>query len=237
VAISVLIVEELDATRVLKSDLPSADILVLPEYSLGRIRIEELKQISKDFAALARVVVPGSGIMDNRNVAPIIVEGEVVAYSEKLFPSRATGERLRIAPGRRLAVVEVSGLASIGVVICLDAFYPETVRALALSGAEIVVNPSKISSDRVGTWRAVGIARAFENSIWFIGVNAKGIKYRDGREVSGGSFAAGPNSEFLEPSNHPVAIDVDSVKYTRSRRGFLLDAVKPEMIDVVRVKT
>lgn len=201
------------------------DVLAFPEYSLGRIDIKRVEELGRELGSLAKVVVLGSGLLGNRNVSPIIVDGELVAFSEKLNPSRSTGERLRVAPGRSLSIVKVRGLASIGVVVCVDVFYPEIVRSLALSGATIIVNPSKIPVDRIGLWRSIGVARAFENSVWLVGVNASGSSYRDGRRVEGGSFAAGPNGELMElRSGMTVELDLAAIEYARNRRGFLFDA-------------
>lgn len=211
------------------------DLMVFPEYSLGKIDVSRVRALGRELSSLAKVVVLGSGVLGNRNVSPIIVDGELVAISEKLNPSRSTGERLRVAPGGSLAVVDVRGLAAVGVVVCVDVFYPEVVRSLALSGASIVVNPSKIPVDRVRLWRATGMVRAFENSVWLIGVNGAGSSYRDGRRVEGGSFAAGPNGEFVELKHGVIAeLDLAAVEYARSRRGFLLDVVHGE-IRVTRV--
>jgi beta-ureidopropionase len=80
----------------------------------------------------------------------------------------------------------------VGVTICWDRFFPESWRALAIQGAEIIINPiasSAPSSDP--RWTRVQAAAAFSNQV-FVGVaNWTGVA-EDDEPYSGGSY-------FLDP--------------------------------------
>lgn len=155
----------------------------------------------------------------------------LINYSEKVYPSRATGERVEISGGTRLGIVEVNGWR-VGCIICVDAMYPELTRLLAKHGVDLIVNPSSISVDRVSLWRSLGLIRAFENSAYFASAMGTGYKYPDGRDVLGGSFAASPNGEFVLTVDlgaeglFTTVINYNEIKYARSRRGGYVDDLR-----------
>ncbi len=200
----------------------NTDLIVLPENWVGtRVLsneefneyVEMLKAIAKDINAL---IIGGAVYVNingkNVSVCPPMVSGRggLINYSEKVYPSRATGERVEISGGTRLGIVEVNGWR-VGCIICVDAMYPELTRLLAKHGVDLIVNPSSISVDRVSLWRSLGLIRAFENSAYFASaMGTGGYKYPDGRDVLGGSFAASPNGEFV--------LTVDLVLRVYSRR-------------------
>lgn len=164
----------------------------------------------------------------NVSVCPMVSEKGLINYSEKIYPSRATGERMGISSGNRLGIVDVNGWR-VGCIICVDAMYPELPRLLARHGVDIIINPSSISVDRVPLWRSLGLIRAFENSAYFASAMGTGYKYPDGRDVLGGSFVASPNGEFIltvdlgNEGLFTAIIDYNEIEYARSRRGYVDD--------------
>ncbi len=215
-----------------------ADLIVLPENWIG-IRaltegefheyVDELSVIARELNAL---VIGGSAYVDVngrvKSICPMVGAKGLINYSEKIFPSRATGERLRVSGGDRLGIVEMHGWL-IGCVICVDAMYPEITRALARYGVHVIANPSSISEDRVNFWRSLGLVRAFENSAYYVASMGTGYKYPDGRNVVGGSFVASPNGTYplLAPTGVEGAWNVTlssaEVNYARQRRGYIED--------------
>lgn len=131
--------------------------------------------------SMGLLAVPGSG---------------VYTACEKVYPSKAVGERGFIERGRLYKPLSVSGWM-VSCIVCVDVFYPELSRAHVLAGAELLLNPAKITVDRVPLWRAALLARAAENVAYTAGsIPAKG-SYRDGRTVEGGGAVYTPDGKPL----------------------------------------
>ena len=78
-----------------------------------------------------------------------------------------------IRPGSALTSLKIGGLTW-GFSICYDLRFPELFRALALQGAEVLVNCAAWPTLRQTHWDLVSPARAIENQAYFIGVNRVG---------------------------------------------------------------
>lgn len=63
-----------------------------------------------------------------------------------------------------------------GVIICYDVDFPETCRALALSGAEIIFVPAAWATTHRSLWDIYLPARALENTVFVAGVNRTGTE-------------------------------------------------------------
>ncbi|GAB6946151.1 carbon-nitrogen hydrolase family protein [Vulcanisaeta sp. JCM 16161] len=214
------------------------DLIVLPENWVGT-RVLSNEEFN-EFVEMLRVIAEGVNALviggavyvningKNVSVCPMVSEKGLINYSEKIYPSRATGERMGISSGNRLGIVDVNGWR-VGCIICVDAMYPELPRLLARHGVDIIINPSSISVDRVPLWRSLGLIRAFENSAYFASAMGTGYKYPDGRDVLGGSFVASPNGEFIltvdlgNEGLFTAIIDYNEIEYARSRRGYVDD--------------
>lgn len=149
------------------------------------------------------------------------------AFYSKIFPSQAVGERAHITPGKHLTIVEYAGW-KIGVLVCVDLFYPELARCLALLGCSLIVNPAGIPSDRQALWQSVGLVRASENTLFVAGVNSTGGVYPDGRRIAGGSFVALPHGHFggiVGPEETVLLVELEKglIEETRKRWPYLLD--------------
>jgi predicted amidohydrolase len=64
-------------------------------------------------------------------------------------------------------------LGRIGMIICYDGDFPELSRMLALQGAEVIVRPSALMRS-FDIWELTNRARAYDNHVYMIGVNAVG---------------------------------------------------------------
>jgi beta-ureidopropionase len=95
--------------------------------------------------------------------------------------------------------VFATAIGRIGVAICWDRFFPETWRALALAGAEIIINPIASAIQRSESkWISLQSAAAFSNQVFVAVVNWAGPSSADNAlPCSGGSFVVDPSGELL----------------------------------------
>ena len=230
----------------LLSSVKDVDLVVLPEnWASKRILshdehhtiVEELGKLAK---ARSYVVVAGAHYVSGPSEAlslgvALTPSGEAYEY-DKHYPSSAIGERSFIRAGWRTTVFNVGGV-KVGVVVCVDLMYPEVVRRLTLRGADVILNPSSIPADRISLWRAVGRARAAENTVFVASVNNTMTYYPDGRRVAGGSFVASPEGELIldagvEEGVYVADLDLSHVLKVRSRWSFLEDVKRS--VDKIR---
>lgn len=99
-------------------------------------------------------------------------------------------ERELFQPGTEFPLFQVDGF-TMGLLICYDAEFPEPARWLALQGAELVVVPSVWSRGAGWRWAVQLPARALDNTVYLLGVNAAGEK------GCGGSLLLGPDGRLL----------------------------------------
>lgn len=93
------------------------------------------------------------------NTAPVYSpRGERIATYRKIFPWRPYET---VAPGAEFTVFDLGGVGRVGLSICYDAWFPETIRHLAGMGAELVLNCVLTS----GSDRAQGTVLARANAI------------------------------------------------------------------------
>ncbi|MQN00683.1 MAG: hypothetical protein DUD27_07530 [Lachnospiraceae bacterium] len=85
---------------------------------------------------------------------------------------------------------------NIGVVICFDRHIPETIRACALAGAEIVLIPSaNLKSEPLDVFKAEIVAEAYQNNVFIAMANRVGNE--DGLVFAGNSLVVGPDGRVL----------------------------------------
>ncbi|MCX8195582.1 MAG: carbon-nitrogen hydrolase family protein [Acidilobaceae archaeon] len=176
------------------------DLLALPEHWFSATRsgrsIEEYEEALLDLHERLKVDVLGglNTVLEGgelRSVGLAAIGGRSVRMCEKVHPSKATGERELVKGGSLLEPVKY-GSWVIGCVACVDIFYPEISRKLAVMGASVIYNPASITLDRLASWHSALRARAIENVAFVIGVNSWGNKYPDGRLTGGASAAYSP---------------------------------------------
>jgi predicted amidohydrolase len=81
-----------------------------------------------------------------------------------------------VAPGTEAPNVYEIGCARVGVEICYDLRFPEVTRALALGGAEIVVNPTNWPANAAPLADFIIRSRAAENRVWILAANRVGVE-------------------------------------------------------------
>ena len=117
--------------------------------------------------------------------------------------------------------------AKVGIAICQDRRYPESYRALALQGAEIIL----IGYNTPGSALALDLndlcmrAGAYANACWVVGVAKAGIE--DGLELIAGSSVINPQGQIVARAattgDELIAsrIDLDQMTPVRKRWNFL----------------
>jgi predicted amidohydrolase len=214
------------------------DVYVLPENWLSPSPVdpEEYEAAVEELAAElgAPLVIGGAQYVREpdgtvKSVGVAYIEGRLTRICEKVFPSAAVGERGLVKPGVPLEPVSFMGWR-ISCVVCVDIFYPELARIhTLLFGATLIVNPAKIPVDRVGLWRSALLSRAAENEVYVVGVNAAAEKYRDGRDVEGGSAVYTPDGRPLLEAGWGVGVFTvelrpERINAARARWAFVSDA-------------
>ena len=187
--------------------LAEVDLLLLPElWTSGYF----------DAAAVTSASEPADGPWQQRIAAMARQHGLALAYG---YPELAGGARyntvcLIAADGQDLltyrkvnlwgdyeralfaagdspsAIAEYRGWR-IGFSICYDTEYPETVRDLALRGADLVLAPTAVGAEFPLVAEAVIRVRALENGMWLAFANRSGSEH--GYRFDGKSAVVGPD--------------------------------------------
>lgn len=208
-----------------------ADLLVTPElfmsgYRLPAVRLHALAErldgpFSKRVEALARetgvAILYGFPERDGDNVynAVNVFSGagrHIAHYRKMLLPS--VDERAAFKPGDELLTFNLAGF-SIAPLICYDIEFPETVRASALAGADIVIAPTALRQHWAQIAEMMIPVRALENGIFVAYANWAGreadwhyaglscICGPDGKDLA----RAGPEAQIIKATLDKKAVD------------------------------
>ena len=220
------IIDEIDAVM---RRFPWLEMIVCPELAAcgtDPACAEPLPSRREErFQAVARQhgiwLVPGSFFESDGdllfNTTPVISPaGDVVTRHRKLFPWRPYEKR--VASGSQHTVFEIPGVATFGVLICYDMWFPETVRSLVWQGAEIILHPNLTSSVDRSPELAMIRAHAAQNQCYFFDVNLAGTV------GVGESLIAGPGGEVIYQAGKgreiiPLKLDLDYLRDVR-RNGW-----------------
>ena len=96
-----------------------------------------------------------------------------------------------MASGDAATVFDIPGVGRFGLSICYDMWFPETTRALAWQGAEVILHPTMTNTMDRDAELAIARASAATNQCYFIDINVAG------RLGYGRSCAYGPGGELL----------------------------------------
>ncbi len=214
----------------------NADLVALPELWIhstpthiitklsdhSQSIIKKLTSIAKSF----ELSIIGGGIYfeENHRIGigcPVINEqGELlgIQYKVHLFNE----EQVLFTPGDRFDVFKVAG-TNIGIAICHDIVYPESVRILALKDADVVINPSRIITAGIKPWQLYVSVRSLENRIPIIAPNVW-IKRRFG----GGSI-------IVKPVEKEGGIFIPSFNKLRNGSAVLLCEIDTDRLKKARI--
>ncbi|WP_454018310.1 N-carbamoylputrescine amidase [Azospirillum sp. Marseille-Q6669] len=204
-------------------------------------------------SALARelsVVIPTSFFERARNayynsLAMIDADGTVLGVYRKSHIPDGPGyqEKYYFNPGDTGFQVYKTRYAAIGCAICWDQWFPESARAMALKGAEILFYPTAIGSepqdgslDSQAHWTRVMQGHAGANLMPLVASNRIGREEGDtcGITFYGSSFIAGPTGELVAQADRDsetvltASFDLDRIAAQRASWGIFRDR-RPEL--------
>ncbi|MFI9212346.1 carbon-nitrogen hydrolase family protein [Streptomyces sp. NPDC053253] len=150
-----------------------------PEGWMEQAAVTVPGPLTDRLAGLAREtglwLVPGTvfertadGAIHNTALA-ISPEGEIAARYRKVFPWQPYEEAV---PGTSFTVFDIPGVGRIGLAICYDGSFPETMRQLAWLGAEVVIQPTLTTTRDREMELVCARANAWTNQIYVVNVNA-----------------------------------------------------------------
>ena len=160
-------------------------------------------------------LIPGS-IFERRdgeiyNTAPVIdPRGEVVARYRKQYPFLPYEKG--VSAGEDFVVFDVPGAGRIGLIICYDMWFPETVRTLAWLGAEAVLCPSLTNTVDREVELAISRSNAATNQLYFLNLNSAG------RLAVGRSIFVGPDGQVIHQAGAGREIITAEIDFGHVRR-------------------
>ena len=213
----------LEINKVLSED-EQTHMIVLSELAVSGVRPDKEKSLSTFlplFSDLAKKystwLIPGTfhEFEDDviYNTCPVINnEGELVAKARKLYPWLPYENQ--ITPGNEICTFEYPGAGIIGVHICYDLWFPETSRALAMAGAELIINPTLTPTQDREIETVMVRATAAQQQCYYVDVNSVG------EQGCGQSIACDPEGNVLHASDDQediftVEVDFDFVRNSR----------------------
>lgn len=224
------------------------DLVLLPEiwttgYSLGHLKreaeemgngfIHSLQEIAKENQCL---LLPGSVPMKrddkifNTSIA-IDRTGKIVNVYDKVHLFQMYHEDRFFAAGDKFNCYELDGV-TMASTVCYDLRFPELYRHMALAGAKICFVVAEWPDTRGAIWRLLLQARAAENHMFVVGVNAVGTSGK--QKFFGHSMVCGPDGRIIaeggtEEEIIRTEINLDEVEQVRSKLNALKD-VRKELI-------
>jgi len=144
-------------------------------------------------------------------------KGELILHYHKQF--LATHDQNWFEFGERGCPVVDTELGRIGLLICFDGRIPEITRALALQGAEVIVDMANFfAMDQADLWVP---ARAYENGVWFLAATKAGVE----RSIyyPGGSMIVAPTGEckaYVPQDTHGVVSAEIDTSMAREKSWF-----------------
>ncbi len=188
------------------------------------------------------------------SVAIIDADGRVLGVYRKSHIPNGPGyqEKHYFNPGDTGFRVWSTRYGRIGVGICWDQWFPESARAMALMGAEILLYPTAIGSepppapavDSRGHWQRTQQGHAAANLMPLVASNRWGIErsFQDPENLFlrfyGSSFIAGPTGEMLAEAGEEgdavllATVDLEELAERRTGWGVFRDR-RPELYRVL----
>jgi len=135
-------------------------------------------------------------------------------------------EKFYFTPGDLGYKVFKTKLATIGVLICWDQWYPEAARITSLMGAEILFYPTAIgwatsqddatNTEQYNAWQTIQRSHAVANGVHVVSVNRVGFEQDGAMKFWGGSFIANPFGTVIYQASHEneevIIHEIDTAK-------------------------
>ncbi len=165
-------------------------------------------------------------------------DGSIMDKYRKVHPSAVHSlEKIYFRYGSQFRVARI-GDWRVGFVICYDMLFPESARATALLGADLIVAP--YATTRTTMWREMLKTRAFENGVYLAACNKVGL---EGEWTFGGtSLIVDPLGEILGEASGTgddtitATLDRDAVRDARRRYPAMRDR-RPDLYGAITTET
>lgn len=209
--------------------------------------IKRLAPLAKELGVVLPVsVFEKAGQAFFNSVVIIDADGESLGHYRKSHIPDGPGysEKFYFSPGDTGFKIWQTKYAKIGVGICWDQWFPESARAMALMGAELLFYPTAIGSepqdptlDSAGHWQRTMQGHAAANLTPVIASNRIGTEPgRKGTEINfyGSSFIANWDGALLANANRKdealltATFDLDEIAKIRRSWGVFRDR-RPEL--------
>lgn len=140
-------------------------------------------------------------------------DGSVAVQYSKIYPWQPFEKNVK--GGDKCVVFDVEGVGRIGLSICYDMWFPETIRTLTWMGAELILHPTMTYSTDRDVELSMVRASAAQNQCVFFDVNTGG-----GHLGCGRSIVAGPGGDVLHQAGDareifPIVVDFDQIRHAR----------------------
>ncbi|QII05475.1 carbon-nitrogen hydrolase family protein [Rhodococcoides fascians A25f] len=190
-------------------DLGSIDAMAESVPGRTSIALGELAAETDTVLVTAMVFRDSEGVVFDSSL--VVGPDGLLALGHKRF--LWDRENAVFTPGAQSGLLVDTPFGSIGVVICYEAGFPETVRDLVQRGADIIAVPSAFGHVRLHVWKLLTRSRALENGVVVAAAGLTG-QTGDGPRFAGHSVIVGPQGRTIVE----MAETVGSVSATVSRR-------------------
>lgn len=174
------------------------------------------------------------------SLAMIDADGSILGVYRKSHIPDGPGyqEKYYFTPGDTGFRVFNTRYAKVGAAICWDQWFPESARAMALMGAELLFYPTAIGSepqdsdlDSQAHWTRVMQGHAGANMMPLVASNRIGRELEESCGITfyGSSFIAGPTGELVAQADRNseavliATFDLDSIALQRASWGIFRD--------------
>jgi predicted amidohydrolase len=174
----------------------------------------EMQEMAKKYGIW---LLPGS-IFEKKNeqifntASVINPQGEIVTRYSQMFPFYPY--EVGVTAGSEFCVFDVPHVGRFGVSICYDMWFPETIRTLAVMGAEVILHPTLTGTIDRDIELSIARAMASVNQCYLFDVNGLDTG------GSGCSIVCGPDGRVLYQAGSteeiiPIELDISRVKRSR----------------------
>ncbi len=199
----------------------------------------------KKLAAELKVVIPVSFYEKDINVlynscAVIDADGEILGvYRKTHIPDdHYYQEKFYFTPGNTGFMVFDTKYIRLGIGICWDQWFPETARALALKGAQLIMYPTAIGSepvldtDSMPHWQRTMQGHAAANIVPVVAANRYGSEKTEPCPENGGQ-----SSELVFYGSSFITDETGAVtaQASRDKEEVLISQTDPEAVDKARL--
>ena len=206
------------------------DLIILSELAVGGAGakncnhpLSKYEEIFSEFAKRNSIfLIPGTFYEEDGhkifNVSPVFNrEGEIIAKAKKIYPWLPY--EIDVDSSDEICVFNFEDKGNIGIHICYDLWFPETARALAIAGAELIINPTMTPTKDRDIETVMVQATAAQQQCYYVDINGSG------EQGVGKSLICDFEGSIIDKADNEnkilvAEIDFDKVKEAR-RKGFM----------------